>query len=116
MTNYLLLFLTIIYFSSCTVLNQRFNIYSGGDLKLDGKSISVKKTGVKVKKEFCNHIPLIIPLSSKNQFNVMDDLIAESEGFNALANGKVESTFLNIPILYMRICHRVEGVPVLLTQ
>ena len=116
MTKHFLLFFMIFNFSSCAILSQRFNIYSGGSLKIDGISASVKKTGAKVKKEFCNHIPFIIPLSNKNQFDVMDDLITESKGFNALANGKVESTFLNIPIIYMRICHKVEGIPILLSE
>ncbi len=116
MFKYLFLFVSLVSITSCTLMSHKFNLYSGGDIKLDGKSAKVEKVGTRVEKEFCNHIPLIIPLSNKNQFNVMDDLIAENEGFNALANGKVETTFLNIPILYMKICHKVEGTPVFLTQ
>lgn len=102
--------------SSCTILTHNMRVYSGTDA--DIKSVGFESTKKSSPKTFkhCNHVVFLIPLSNKNQFEVLDDFIASNEGHNALANVTVESDFLQIPLLYYRFCHRIHGTPIQLEQ
>ena len=105
----LFLFLTLLLFSNCTIIDRKVDLYSNHIDVEKNQKIETEKFGPVVKKDFCNRVIIIIPLSNKNQFDVIDDLIAENSEYNALANFNVKSDFISLFPFYGQACHRIEG-------
>lgn len=106
---FIILVLALLFLTCCTIFDRNIDIYSN-QLRLEKDSkFESNTTGPIVEKNHCDRIILFIPLSSKNIFEVADDLIIEHSEYNGLMNMNIKSDMFSLLPIYASFCHTIKG-------